>query len=147
MSLVHMWGNSQDVAASSFSARGALVVVPLLGLYLFGEALWALRRPAGLSISADGMLGVRGGPRVDLTWLQITDVRVTETPKRRSLVLDAGDRHLFVPDRLLGGDVYAIATVVRYYLVEPDERHRLSDGIAAIHHVDSEVRARRFISS
>jgi len=60
------------------------------------------------------------------------------------LVLMTVDGPVAIRDGLVSGDVYAVATVVDYYLQNPDERGRLVDGLDAVRHVDGEVRAGRF---
>lgn len=146
LSIARLWAEPEQWNQLPFYERSAFVVFPLLGAYMTGEALWALRRSAGLSVDERGMRGVRGGPGLDLKWSDVIDVKVAESKKQRSLVLvlATGRDIVRIPERAVGGDLYAVATIVNYYLQNPDERGRLVDGLDAVRHVDSEVRAGRF---
>lgn len=103
-----------------------------------------MRRPEGLTLDATGVRGVRGGPRIDLMWTQILKVKVAAVKRGQALVLVTLDDVFLIPEGAVSGDVYAVATVVNYYLQNPDERGRLVDGLTAVRHVDAEVRAGRF---
>lgn len=144
VSIARLWAHTEQWSHLSLYMRGAVVVAPLAGLFLIVETLWSLRRPAGLSLSEAGLRGVRNGTHVDLSWDQVVEVSVGEAGKRRFLVLVGNESRLRIPEAATSGDVYAVATVARYYLEHPEERYRLGEGISAIHHVDSEVRAKRF---
>jgi len=71
---------------------------------------------------------------------------VAEGTKSRHPVLASADGRgwVAIPQSTVCGDVYAVATVINYYLHHPEERGRLSDGLDAVRHVDAEVRAGRF---
>lgn len=146
VSVARLWLEPEQWTYLGYYERGAVVLGPLAGALIAGEALWSLRRPAGLTLDERGMCGVRGGPLFDLNWSDVIDVKVAESKKQRSLVLvlAAGGDLALVPEGAVSGDVYAVATIVRYYLEHPDERGRLVDGLDAVRHVDSEVRAGRF---
>lgn len=147
LSVALLWAHTDQWSHLPFYMRGAVVVAPLAGLYLIVETLWSLRRAPGLSLSEIGVTGVRGGPRVDLAWDELAEVSVLGTGKRRFLVLVSTDSRLRIPEGATGGDVYAIATVLRYYLENSTERARLREGIGAVRFVESEVRAKRFTAS
>jgi hypothetical protein len=120
------------------------VAAPFIGAFMIVSTLWSLRRPAGLELDEKAMRGVRGGPSVDLEWSQLADVKVVQVKKGRALMLMTIDGPIQIREGNLGGDVYAVATVVGYYLHHSTERSRLSAGVDAVRHVDSEVRAGRF---
>jgi hypothetical protein len=148
LSLTRLWLVPEQWTHLPLYPRGMIVLGPLMGLVIIAEALWRLRRPAGLTLSERGLSGVRAGPRVDLVWVGLVNVSVVEEKKRRLLVLAFADGRgtVAIPSSTVGGDVYAASTVINYYLHYPEERGRLSDGLDAVRHVDAEVRSPRFTS-
>ena len=146
LSLAQLWLVPEQWTYLPNYPRSIIVFGPLMGLAVIAEALWRLRRPAGLTLSERGLTGVRAGPQFFLPWAAIGSVSVAEGKKRRLLVLTAADGPgmVAISGGLVGGDVYAVATVINYYLHHPEERGRLSDGLDAVRHVDAEVSAGRF---
>lgn len=146
LSLARLWLVPEQWTGPLDYPRIVIILGPLVGLVLIAEALWRLRRPAGLTLSERGLTGVRAGPQFFLPWAAIGSVSVAEGKKRRLLVLTAADGPgmVAISGGLVGGDTYAVATVINYYLHHPEERGRLSDGLDAVRHVDAEVSAGRF---
>lgn len=144
VSVSRLWVIPEQWSHLGYTERGAVVICPLAGAFMVGEALWSLRRPVGVTLDEKGVRGVRGGPRFDLPWAEVIDVKVIETKMQRFLVLEAADADARIPEGTVSGDVYAVATIVKYYLDNPEERGRLVDGLDAVRHVDGEVRAARF---
>lgn len=139
-----VWLDSYQLARFSLQERSAAYGVPLLGAYAIASKLWSLRRSAGLTLGDQGLRGVRGGPRVDVSWDRIAQVTVSERRGIRSVCIVTPNAVHVLPMHALVGDAYAVATIVNYYLQNPDERGRLVDGPDAVRHVDIEVRAGRF---
>lgn len=124
-----------------FSRRGVLIL-PVIALGWLAHQLWSLRRPAGLTLTTAGLFGVRGGPDIDLAWDELAAVWVAEDKFQRTLHLDTTRRHISVRGAAVGGDLYAVATVIDFYLKHPAQRHLLEDGaIKAVQHVDAQVLA------
>ncbi|WP_062212713.1 hypothetical protein [Demequina oxidasica] len=144
LSVVVLWVQPDQWADAPFYTRGVILGGPVVGALMTGQTLLSLRRPAGLGLDDYGLRGVRGGPHVALKWSQLEDIRVIEVKKTRTLVLVTVDGPVQVKEGTLSGDVYAVATVVAYYLHHPDERARLSSGVDAVRHVEAEVLAGQF---
>jgi hypothetical protein len=146
LSLARLWSVPEQWTHLSLYPRGIVLFGPLMGLYLIAEALWRLRRPAGLTLDERGLSGVRAGPRFDVVWASLANGSAAEGKKSRHLILASADGRdmVAIPQSTVGGDVYAVATVINYYLHHPEERGRLSDGLDAVRHVDAEVSAGRF---
>jgi hypothetical protein len=146
VSLAWLWLTPEKWTYLPLYPRAMIVLGPLMGLVMIAEALWRLRRPAGLTLSKRGLSGVRAGPQLDLDWAALGSASVFEGGKRRMLVLTSADGRgaVAIPSSLVGGDAYAVATVINYYSRYPEERRRLSDGLDAVRHVDDEVGSGRF---
>lgn len=143
VSLATLWSVPEKWNDLPLYPRAIIVLGPLMGLVMIAEALWRLRRPAGLTLNERGLSGVRAGAHVDLAWEELVDVSVVEGDKRRflTLVLADGRGEMSIPGSLVGGDAYAVASVIDYYITRAGERARLSDGIEALRRVDAEVGA------
>lgn len=124
--------------------RAAVTFLPPFGLALLLYQLWTLRRPAGLTLTPSALYGVRRGPAINLTWNHLISVHALTGKRTSSLILGTVEGPQRIRGSAVGGDLHAVASVIDYYLRHPDERHRLSDGIAAVEHVDAEYRAGRY---
>lgn len=146
VSLARLWFVPEQWTHLAAFPRGMIVFGPLMGLIVIAEVLWRLRRPAGLTLDERGLRGVRAGPQFDVTWADLASVSVADGKKSRHLILSSADGRnwVAVPHGTVCGDIYAVATVINYYLHHPEERGRLSDGLDAVRHVDAEVSAGRF---
>lgn len=149
VSLARLWWAPEQWTQLGSYPRFMIVFGPLMGLILIAQALWRLRRPAGLSLDERGLSGVRAGPRFDVMWADVAIASVAEGKKSRHLILTSADGRsgVAIPQSTVSGDVYAVATVINYYVQHPEERARLSDGLDAVRHVDAEVSAGRFESA
>lgn len=146
LSLARLWAVPDQWTHLNHYLRGMIVFGPPAGLLMIAEVLWRLRRPAGLTLDERGLSGVRAGPRFDVVWASLANASVAEGKKSRQLILASvdGRNWVAIPQSTVCGDVYAVATVINYYLHHPEERGRLSDGLDAVLHVDAEVSAGRF---
>lgn len=134
------------VAMSAMDAfeRRATQAMVLVGVGVLVHEMWSLRVSAGLTLGQELITGVRYGPRVHLRWDQVLSAHVTPGRRGSVIALHTESGTLRIPGRTVGGDVYAVASVIDYYLRHPEERHRLTDGVAAVKHVDAEYRAGRY---
>jgi hypothetical protein len=146
VSLARLWWVPEQWTHLAAYPRGMIVFGPLMGLAMIAETLSRLRRPAGLSLDERGLSGVRAGPRFGVVWADVAIASVAEGKKSRHLILASADGRsgVAIPQSTVSGDVYAVATVINYYVQHPEERGRLSDGLDAVRHVDAEVSAGRF---
>lgn len=122
-----------------------LGVIGVIGVIV---QLWGLRRPSGLILTPDGLLGIRGSGDVRLLWEDLATVGVAATPAsapaaKLSLIPRGGARPVRAAPRVLGSDPNQVAAIVRYYLERPTERHLLADGgVAAVRRVEDALSAR-----
>lgn len=144
MTAVHVEFDPDALASMDGFGRRAARLMVLTGIGVLAHELWSQRRPAGLTLDSDRIVGVRFGPRVQLLWEQLRGIDVIEGKRGKHLTLHTDTGPVRVPHRTVGGDLHAVASVIDYYLRHPDERHRLSDGLAAVEHVDAEYRAGRY---
>lgn len=125
-------------------SRWAILLLPVLGVVKLIALLWGLRHPAGLTLTPQGLRGVRGGPGIDLSWDGLKRVRVASDARGPAFDIIGNSGSVTVRAGAVGGDLPAVATVVDYYRQHPDERHRLTEGASAAQHVADEVAAGRF---
>ncbi|MFV0253747.1 MAG: hypothetical protein ACK5H2_10495 [Beutenbergiaceae bacterium] len=131
-----IWTDPQSLASLPPIGGRLLLAVAPVGAVLLVRLLWSLPRPVGLELDPAGLHGVRAGPRVDLSWDRLTKATPGGKPglRRPPLLLWYGDKikRIYAPAH--GGDTYAIAAVIEYYRLHPDQRHRLTS-VAAVQHV------------
>lgn len=139
------WVYADDALLAGETAwrmRGLALVV-IAGLVMVAEALAGLRRPAGLRVTPERLSGVRGGPRIDVPWDRLTGVEVSDVGAQRCVRLFAGQDVYAVQERLLGNDSTAVAAVIDYLRLHPEQRHLLADGREIVHRVEAEAVQRR----
>ena len=116
----------------------------LIGLAVIVVNGLRLREPAGLHLTVDGLIGIRGRGRVDWTWDELTDVGLGAGPVARLLlVADGAGPRVEAPMLALGSDPNQVATVLRYFRDVPSARAELSaPGLVVLRGVDDALRAR-----
>lgn len=123
--LVFIFAPGRDGLTPSITIAGAVLALPgIVGYYV-----WQLMHPRGLTLTPEGIRGVRRGPKVDVQWSQILDVSVGDLPGRGKLVLMTWDRKVVNIDATrFGSDAQAVAHVIRHFRENERERPLLSEG-------------------
>jgi len=132
------------VAGASEVGIGAVGPLALgaVGLGWLGQQLLALRVPAGLTLDADGIRGVRGTRQVDIAWHDLAGVDVLAARGAR-LVLTPRDAGPVVLDpHWFGSDPNVVAVVIAHFRDHPADRSALADGRTAIRVVEEAVSPR-----
>lgn len=139
-----------------FAVLGLLALLPLVSVVLFGlpreaplglllllvvgggavvglgQQLWALRAPAGLTLSDSGLRGVRGSIRVAISWSDLSHASVIPG-KAAQLVLNLRTGAVLVVDpHRIGSDPNVVAPVVNFFLANPRHRATLATPMAAL---------------
>lgn len=109
----------------SVTIVGAVLVLPgIVGYYV-----WQLMHPRGLTLTPEGIRGVRRGPKVDVQWGQLLEVFVDELPGRGKLVMMTWDRKVVSIDATrFGSDAQAVAHIIRHFRENERERPLLREG-------------------
>lgn len=109
----------------SLVERGIIGGVPVIYAY----HLWQLRSPRGLTLTPDGIRGVRRGPALSLAWEDIADVSVMELPGRGKLRIDGRDgKSVSIDSTRFGSDASVVAHVLEHFLANPRQRPELAMG-------------------
>jgi hypothetical protein len=105
------------------------------------QQLWALRLPAGLTLDARGIRGVRGSKPVDLGWHDLVRAEVT-APKGIRLVLHLSDSGTIVLEpAYIGSDPNVLAAVIDFFVEHPEHRGMLATPEAALRLVEETARS------
>lgn len=120
-------------------ARGIhWLALPALGYLVY--LLWARRVRPGLTLSVEGIAGVRRSKRVDSAWDDIASVTVRRRGYGAMLEITFvdGGRRMVEPERI-GSDPNVVAAVIEHYLLSPEDRHVLVNPVAALKRVDAKA--------
>jgi hypothetical protein len=123
--------------------RGGLFILVMSGGALFwvAQQLWALRTPPGLTLTEEGLRGVRGSKTVRLDWDALERAEVVESKGAKlQLRLRTGGVMLIEP-RFMGSDANVVAPVITFFLQHPEHRGILSTPEAALELVEENARA------
>lgn len=114
----------------------------VLAIVVIAAQLWGMRVPAGLILTTEGLLGIRGAGPVQLRWEELASVSVVAGPAAKlSLIAQGGGRPILAPSRVLGSDPNQVAAIVRFYLERPAERRVLAEGgVVAVRRVEEALR-------
>lgn len=136
-------GILQLVAATSgagFGARGGSIWLTLAsgaGVLWLGQQLWNLRLPTGLTVTPQGLVGVRGAGHLHASWEDIAEITVTRAGNGAKLHVIASNGSLAqVPAAALGSDPSVVAAIVRHFHTSPGDRQVLDQGVRAIRTVE-----------
>lgn len=128
------------LGGSSFGSRGGSVWLTLAsaaGLVWLVQQLWSLRLPTGLSVTAEGLTGVRGGGKLNASWADITDVSLLRGANGDKLHLITSNGSLAqISAAAIGSDPGVVAAVVKHFHAFPAARSSLVDGARAIRAVE-----------
>lgn len=106
--------------------RATPFALGLVGLGFLAQQLWWLRTPVGLSLTPDGLRGVRGAHPVELGWDDLAGVDVVDSRGAR-LVLRRTDGGVQPVGALwLGSDPNVVARVVEFFRAHPEQRAALA---------------------
>jgi len=118
----------------------ALVVIAVVALGWLGMQVWALRQPAGLTISPRGLRGVRGAKSFDVEWEHVASAAAVEHRGRAQLELRfANSGPVSVPSPLLGSDPNVVAAIIEYFRMHAEQREALASSRTAILAVEAAV--------
>jgi hypothetical protein len=123
--------------------RGGLFILLLSGIAAtwIAQQLWALRTPAGLTLTEHGLRGVRGSKPVQLDWNALDHAEVV-TSKGAKLALHLSTGGVIeVEPRFTASDPNVVAPVINFYLQHPEHRGILSTPEAALALVEESARA------
>jgi hypothetical protein len=123
--------------------RGGLFILLLSGVAAawVAQQLWALRTPAGLTLTEHGLRGVRGSKTVRLDWDALERAEVVESKGAKlQLRLRTGGVMLIEP-RFTGSDANVVAPVINFFLQHPEHRGILSTPESALELVEENARA------
>jgi hypothetical protein len=108
-------------------------LISALALAWLAHQAWSLRRPSGLTVSPEGLTGVRHSKAVLVTWDELAGARAETTARGAVLTLDlVGDSPLVIPYIHLGSDPNLVAAIIEHFRVEADERALLANGLDAV---------------
>lgn len=114
-------------------------VLALLSLGWLGYQLAGWREPRGLTLSPEGLRGVRGADRVRLAWDDLDRVEVAPGWSARLILHTvAGSAHA-ITAQWMGSDPNLVAAIVEHFRAHPEDRPALVDGPAAIGIVERAV--------
>lgn len=139
LAMVAVWlGPGGDAAFTGRFGFAPIAVLPVLVLWF----LWTLRGPVGLTVTPQGIEGVKFVKRVRMPWSAISDVSVQPVDGRGKVIVFTGfDVKANIDSAFIGSDAYAIRTVLRHFIVHPEDRERLAEGIGALELFGVEVEA------
>lgn len=124
--IVSLWfiPGESDAAASPVAVV-ALIAVPVVVAY----SVWQLTHPRGLTLTPDGIRGVRRGPKVAIAWDDIEDVTVSELPGRGRIVVSRrGAKPVHIDSTRVGSDARVVAHVIEHYRLDARRRADLTQG-------------------
>jgi hypothetical protein len=114
-------------------------VLGVLALAWLGYQVWGLRDPAGLTLTPEGVRGVRGSGHVDLPWSDLERVDVTAVRGARLVLHARGGAAVAIDPHRLGSDPNLVAAIVEHFRTHPGDRGALAEGIAALARVEDAV--------
>jgi hypothetical protein len=123
--------------------RGGLFILLLSGVAAawIAQQLWALRTPPGLTLTEEGLRGVRGSKTVRLDWDALDHAEVvTSKGAKLALHLSTGGVMELEP-RFTASDPNVVAPVINFFLQHPEHRGILSTPEAALELVEENARA------
>jgi hypothetical protein len=123
-------------STSSGIGRWGPYVVGILALGWLVQQLWALRIPLGLTLTEQGLRGVRGTARIDLSWGDLTEITVVAERGAKLVVVTTGDSRMVVEPRWTGSDPNVVAAIATHFLQHPADRPLLADPRAAVRRVE-----------
>lgn len=130
-------------AAETFSGlpmRAALVGLPAA----VAISAWTFRSRRGLTLSPDGLTGVKFATRLSLDWDDIEAVQVHPMPGRGQLVIvGPAQRSVRIDAAYIGSDAEVVAHMVRHFVDHRQDRDALLDGVAALGLFDARELPRR----
>lgn len=123
-------------------ARGAggvwLMIASGAGVIWLGQQLWSLRVPTGLTVTEEGLRGIRSGPATDLTWDELTSVEGLHGSSGPRLMITTSTGALRpVPPYAIGSDPITVAAIVDHFRRNPQDRHVLNSGWDAVRAVEA----------
>lgn len=123
--LVFLFGPGNGGLSPSITTVAAVLALPVI----VGYYVWQLTHPRGLTLTPEGIRGVRRGPKVKVGWDQILGVSVDDLPGRGVLVLQLRDHKLIKIDATrFGSDAHAVAHVITHFRDVERERPLLREG-------------------
>ena len=112
-------------------------VLALLSLIWLGLQGWSLRLPTGLTVSPEGLSGVRNGGTIDVTWDQLASATATGGDRGSSLELGLADGGaVAVQGMYVGSDPNLVAAIIEHFRTHPDDRALLADAPEAVRAVE-----------
>jgi len=123
-------------------ARFSPYVVGFLGLIWIAQQLYSLRRPAGLTLTAFGLHGVRGDSEVEMTWSDLDRVTVSDALGAKLMLRSKAGDAVAVAPAWMGSDPHEVAAIIDYYLKHPEDRELLRDPLVAIARVEVDLASR-----
>ena len=122
------------------TGRGSIWMVIASGASLIwlGQQVWSLRLPAGLTVSDDGVLGVRGAGAINCAWQDVAGFFIMQTATGDALVIESPVRSFRpIPAGPIGSDPAAVASILEHLRLYPADRARLVSGRDAIRAVEA----------
>lgn len=90
------------------------------------KQLLDLRVPMGLRIAPAGLSGVRGAGSLNADWSEVEQASVVASNTGAKLVLQfSSSEPLVIDATVIGSDPHAVAAIIEYYRVHPDQREDL----------------------
>jgi hypothetical protein len=145
--LAALVGSVPVVAALVFGfdyAGRALFLIGAVAVFWVGQQLWGLRTPRGLTLSEQGLRGVRGSKPVRLAWDDLSYADVATTRQGAKLVLHLRPTGVIViTPHYTGSDPNVLAPLINFFLAHPEQRATLATPMAALVVVEAEASATR----
>ena len=145
--LAALAGSVPAVAALAFGfdlVGRAMLFIGLVALFWVGQQLWALRTPRGLTLSEQGLRGVRGSKPVNLGWDDLSYAEAISSPQGAKLVLQLRPSGaIVIMPHYTGSDPNVLAPLINFFLAHPEHRTALATPMAALVLVEEQASATR----
>lgn len=133
LDLPTMQGSTRFTTAAPY----ALAIISIVALV---KLVGAARIPEGLSLTPEGLSGVRGGSRVDIKWDDLVSASVLGEHGPKLTLLAQSKGSASIDAHYLGSDPAVVVKVIEYFRQNPAQREMLADGRAAIRAVEAASR-------
>lgn len=110
--------------------------IAILALAWLAQLVWSFRLTPGLTLSVDGLSGVRGGSHLAFDWDDISTITAVSDRGAKLAITTASGSAVIIEPRWLGSDPNEVAAIASYFLQHPEQRSLLGDPLAAIAHVE-----------
>lgn len=133
-------GITLATGASLTPTRGGVVALGVLGLVWVGQQAWSLRTPRGLTLSPDGMSGVRGMKAFTLRWDELDRAEAAWLKGAKLMLRRSSGTAIVIESRWTGSDPNLVAPIIEHFRANPRDRGTLADPAAALLLVEQATR-------